>query len=154
MPFLKCKGRDTKWGKRRAPPPILNLITSWKCVVNFMSWLLYRWETSPVPTETIKETSRSVRLEQVNKWPNSMLARQRQRWWWWWWWWDDYDDPLNRKLVMSYSQSGCFGKEKNLLPLTGFKPRTVQTMVQSLYQLSYPTFLLFIKTTCTGQKMT
>jgi hypothetical protein len=26
------------------------------------------------PQETIKETSRSVRLEQVNKWPNCMLA--------------------------------------------------------------------------------
>jgi len=31
------------------------------------------------PGETIKETSRSVRPEQDNKWPNSMLAR----WWWW-----------------------------------------------------------------------
>jgi len=28
--------------------------------------------------ETIKETSRSVRLKQVNKWPNFTLAR----WWW------------------------------------------------------------------------
>jgi hypothetical protein len=26
------------------------------------------------PQETVKETSRSVRLEQVNKWPNCMLA--------------------------------------------------------------------------------
>jgi hypothetical protein len=32
--------------------------------------------------ETIKETSRHVRPEQVNKWPNCMLA---WRWWWWWW---------------------------------------------------------------------
>jgi len=31
--------------------------------------------------ETIKETSRSMRPEWVNKWPNYMLAR----WWWWWW---------------------------------------------------------------------
>jgi hypothetical protein len=29
--------------------------------------------------ETIKETSRSMRQEWVNKWPNYMLAR----WWWW-----------------------------------------------------------------------
>jgi hypothetical protein len=43
-----------------------------------MPWLLYPWEITPLPTETIKETSRIVRLEQVNKWRNSMLAR----WWW------------------------------------------------------------------------
>jgi len=31
--------------------------------------------TQKKPRETIKETSRSVRPEQVNKWPNSMLVR-------------------------------------------------------------------------------
>ena len=35
------------------------------------------------PGETTEETSGCVRLEWVNKWPISMIAK----WWWWWWWW-------------------------------------------------------------------
>jgi len=39
--------------------------------------------------ETIKETSKCMRLVRVKKWPKSFSAR----WWWWWWWWEkEYSD--------------------------------------------------------------
>jgi hypothetical protein len=35
-----------------------------------------------------------------------------------------------------------FSREKNLLPLTGIEPPTIQPTVQSLYQVCYPGSLL------------
>jgi hypothetical protein len=34
--------------------------------------------------------------------------------------------PFNRRLGVTQRPSGCFGEEKNLLPIKGFKPRTMQ----------------------------
>ena len=43
----------------------------------FPNWQKESWQTS-------EETSRYVRPERVNKWPNCMT----DVWWWWWWrWW-------------------------------------------------------------------
>ena len=39
-------------------------------------WHKESWQTS-------EETSRYVRPERVNRWPNCMT----DIWWWWWWWW-------------------------------------------------------------------
>ena len=34
--------------------------------------------------------------------------------------------PLNRRIDMSQKPPGCFGEEKKILPIKGFKPRTLQ----------------------------
>jgi hypothetical protein len=39
---------------------------------------------------------------------------------------------LLRRLAGSQSRSGRFGKEKNLLPLSGFEPRTCQSTTESI----------------------
>ena len=42
----------------------------------YPNWQKESWQTS-------EETSRYVRPERVNMWPNPMT----DIWWWWWWWW-------------------------------------------------------------------
>jgi len=51
------------------------------------------------PGETTNETTECMRPEQVNKWPNSMIAR------WWWWWWVCCN--MYRTNVNPYKYSGC-----------------------------------------------
>jgi hypothetical protein len=50
-------------------------------------WIIKKLQTKRQKDwgETIEETAGCVRLERVNKWPNSKIAT----WWWWWrrWWW-------------------------------------------------------------------
>jgi hypothetical protein len=46
-------------------------------------------------------------------------------------------NPLNRRLAGPQSLSGCFGTEKNLLPMSGLESRTVQPVALSLYWLPY-----------------
>jgi len=70
------KGETQNGGREVHIHPFLTLAlvgSVWS--TSSLGWLLYPSQITPVPIETIKETSRSVRLEQVNKWPNSMLAR-------------------------------------------------------------------------------
>jgi hypothetical protein len=42
-------------------------------------------------------------------------------------------NPLNRRLDRPQSLSGCYGTEKNLLPLLGLESQTVQPAPLSLY---------------------
>jgi hypothetical protein len=46
--------------------------------------------------------------------------------------------PPKRRLVGSQSRSKRFGEEKNPFRLPGFELRTVRSVAQSLYRLSYP----------------
>ena len=43
---------------------------------------------------------------------------------------------LNRRLSVPHSRSELFGEDKNLLPLPGFEPRTVQLIAQCLFRTS------------------
>ena len=54
---------------------------------------------------------------EVNFMPQPLYLRARTRY------------PLNTSLVGPHSWSGRFGEEKNLPPLSGFEPRTVQPVV-------------------------
>jgi hypothetical protein len=54
--------------------------------------------------------------------------------------------PLNRRLGGPQSQSGCFEEEKNLLPVLGCEPRTVQHIALSLYLLHYSDFFSYEET--------
>jgi hypothetical protein len=44
---------------------------------------------------------------------------------------------LNRRLHGLQDQSGHLGEEKNLLPLSGFVPYTIQPVAYSVYRQSY-----------------
>jgi hypothetical protein len=48
--------------------------------------------------------------------------------------------PVEQRLGGPQSQYGCFGEEKNLLPLPGFEPWIFQPVAWSLYGLRYPSF--------------
>jgi hypothetical protein len=45
---------------------------------------------------------------------------------------------LNTRLGGTQSWSGLSGGEKNLLPLTWFKPQIIHPVAWSLHQLCYP----------------
>jgi hypothetical protein len=53
----------------------------WSCFTQGNETLFANWQKES--WQTFEETSGHVRLEWVNKWPNSMT----DIWWWWWWWW-------------------------------------------------------------------
>jgi hypothetical protein len=52
---------------------------------------------------------------------------------------------LNRRLGGPQSRYRRFGDEKNILPLSWFESRTIQSVAWSLYKLSYPTPLTIYK---------
>jgi len=45
---------------------------------------------------------------------------------------------MNRGQVFPQSWCGHFAEEKDILPVPGFKPRILQPVAQSLYQINYP----------------
>jgi len=81
--FTPCKGIRNNTGSRQTAGIQEQLDTtckqnaSWRTAQDnetlFPNWQKESWQTS-------EETSRYVRPERVNKWPNSMTAM----WWWWW----------------------------------------------------------------------
>jgi hypothetical protein len=50
---------------------------------------------------------------------------------------DCFNLRKNTRLGGLQGQSGRFGKDKNLLPLPGFEPRTVKPVAELLHQLHY-----------------
>ena len=41
--------------------------------------------------------------------------------------WERTPVSIKQRAMWAQNQSGCFGDETNLLPLSGFEPQTVQT---------------------------
>jgi len=65
---------------------------------------------------------------------------------------------VNKGLHGTQARFGRLGKEKNLLPLPGFRPRTAERVAQSLNKLRHPPLqlrhtlpfkLVFLKLSCT-----
>ena len=99
--FTYCKGSRQTNGIQEELDTTCKQNASWQTTQDnetlFPNWQKESWKTS-------EETSRYVRPERVNKWPNSMTDIW---WWWWWWWWQFgpfvYSSSLYRVTVLFIS---------------------------------------------------